>query len=514
VTDRHGGLEQAGRLAGIVFTVVGAAAALVWARFVYDALSGSKRFSRPFDIVLYLVAPAVLAVACFGARRLTAVQKLRLLLSGATAVASLYALELFVIMTTANAAQRVSAFDYQLQIQPPMVRLGSARNKEKFAAQLEKEFGVHVDVRQAADVLADWKTRGIDAVPIITATNHLLVRQPDGSLRSRISLDGREVIPLSSIANRVTLLCNESGQWIHIQTDSRGFNNPEDAWTTRPLEIAAVGDSFAHGYCVPGGKSFMDLIRQRAGATLNLGIAGDGPLTMLATLKEYLPPLRPKTVLWFYFEGNDLVDLQTERKSALLRKYLQPGFSQPALERQIDIDRAITAEIPALQQRDQLNLDVEAGNRIRYAVRSFLKVTALRNRLSPLVASDPETQAAAADYETTNLQVFREILTEARTDVASWNGALYFVYLPEWARYTSFTSWGKEKRAEVLRIVGDLGIPLIDIDPVFRAQGDPLRLFPFRSSSHYSEEGHRLVAEEVLRRLAALGGPPGSPTQR
>ena len=76
-----------------------------------------------------------------------------------------------------------------------------------------------------------------------------------------------------------------------------------------------------HGYCVPPEKSFVALIRQRHPATLNLGVAGDGPLLMLATLQEHLTALRPRTVLWFYFEGNDLLDLQTERQSAVLRSY-------------------------------------------------------------------------------------------------------------------------------------------------------------------------------------------------
>ncbi len=120
-------------------------------------------------------------------------------------------------------------------------------------------------------------------------------------------------------------------------------------------------------------------------------------------------------------------------------------------------------------------------------------------------ALDPELQAEAADFETTNLQVFRDILSQARTDVAAWNGELRFVYLPDWSRYTEFSTWGKEKRGQVLQIVKELGIPLIDIDPVFRAQGDPLRLFPFRQSGHYTEEGHRLVAEEILQRLSTSG---------
>ena len=38
----------------------------------------------------------------------------------------------------------------------------------------------------------------------------------------------------------------------------------------------------------------------------------------LATLKEYGPTLKPKLVLWFYYEGNDLRDLDGWEKNSPL----------------------------------------------------------------------------------------------------------------------------------------------------------------------------------------------------
>ncbi len=47
----------------------------------------------------------------------------------------------------------------------------------------------------------------------------------------------------------------------------------------------------------------------------------------------------------------------------------------------------------------------------------------------------------------------------------------------------------------------EAGVPVIDLDPAFRATGDPLALFPFRLPGHDTAEGHALVAQTVLRRL-------------
>jgi hypothetical protein len=91
------------------------------------------------------------------------------------------------------------------------------------------------------------------------------------------------------------------------------------------------------------GDNFISLIREQYPRTLNLGIERrNGHLVMLATLKEYAESVRPKVVLWFYFEGNDLRDLSDERRGPLLSRYLVSNqFSQHLSSRQDEIDRAL-----------------------------------------------------------------------------------------------------------------------------------------------------------------------------
>jgi hypothetical protein len=418
---------------------------------------------------------------------------------------SLYGVELALVLVGTSQISVFSAIDSQPHLQPVMAALAGSRRKARDAADLEARFGTAIDSRTAGEVIADLRKDGLDAIPIVTPSNHLFVSQPDGRITSAVEIDGREVMPLASVSGHDTLLCNESGQWVRYQSDSRGFNNPAGAWRLPRLEIAALGDSFTHGYCVPTGKNFVDLIRRHAPATLNLGIAGDGPLLMLATLEEYLPRLAPRTVLWFYYEGNDLTDLQTERLSPLLRNYLTDGFTQPDLARQSELDRAILTRVPTLLARQRDDEDSRWWNALLYGGVAFAKLTAIRGRLAPLGESDPQAAALAADFAGPNMAVFRDILQRARTRVAGWNGQLYFVYLPEWSRYTKYRSWGKDQRDEVLTLVRSLDIPIIDIDPVFQEHGDPLALFPFRGVGHYTDVGHRLVADAVLRQLAATG---------
>ena len=226
-----------------------------------------------------------------------------------------------------------------------MLDLRRSSDKENDAAQLSKKFGVQIDTRNASEVIADLNKSGVDTIPFVSPGNNLFVER-DGYRESVISVGGTEVIPLAGISNKLTLLCNENGQWVSYKSDAHGFNNPDPAiWKSAGVDIAALGDSFAQGYCVPPEKSFVGLIRQRYPVTLNLGIAGDGPLMMLATMREYLDEIKPKIVLWFYCEDNDLVELQGERRTALLTRYLEGDFKQSLIAQQTDIDDAMTKDI-------------------------------------------------------------------------------------------------------------------------------------------------------------------------
>ena len=100
------------------------------------------------------------------------------------------------------------------------------------------------------------------------------------------------------------------------------------------------------------------------------------------------------------------------------------------------------------------------------------------------------------------LPLFAKVLARADESVRAWGGKLYFVYLPEWEPFGNPVATDG-RREVVLEAVKTLGIPVIDIHRAFQDQKDPLALFPFRVDGHYNEEGHRVVAEAVLKSIPA-----------
>jgi len=484
-------LAKAETLADTGLFVGGVLVSLVFFNYFYHYVwTQQRQFSRPSDIVLYCVFPFGLAVFLFASLKFRPLQKINLLIFFMTFAGSAFGAELFLESWYPSGDSLA---------RPVMYRLADSKDVKKDAAALTKHFGVEIDTRTSDEVIADLQKDGVDAAPIISPSNHLFIRQGDGSIKSAIRIDGRELMPLAGLSNKDTLLCNEGGRWIDYRSDEHGFNNSNEIWQSDRLEIAALGDSFAHGYCVPSDKNFVGLIRQRYPATLNLGVAGNGPLLMLATLKEYVTRFRPKIVLWFYYEGNDLTDLQTEKKSALLMDYLKDGFTQPDLTRQSDIDLAIMHQIPRLKGLEEDKRRERQANQTTSKFVNFAKLSFLRERLGLSGGVDADQAEVLADLKGPNMNLFRDILFQAKSEVDGWGGHLYFVYLPEWIRYTHATSWGISAQGKVENLVGNLGIPIIRVDSVFAAASDPLSLFPFRAVGHYNKTGHRLVAEEVLK---------------
>jgi hypothetical protein len=158
-----------------------------------------------------------------------------------------------------------------------------ANQKAKMLDKLTKRFGVGIDIRDQHEVIADLQNQSIEAVPQVSL--HLLKEESRGN--SAISIQGVEVAPLGGIANRLTVVCNQNGKPLMYESDEHGFHNPKGLWRSGHIDIAAVGNSLTLGYCVPSDKNFVALIRGHYPATLNLGMPGEGPLRILATLKEY-----------------------------------------------------------------------------------------------------------------------------------------------------------------------------------------------------------------------------------
>jgi hypothetical protein len=358
--------------------------------------------------------------------------------------------------------------------------------------------GHPADQRSQYRVIRELRERGIDAVPSASPPNFYRHDPRTDQLSSIAAVNGQEALPLSmSVSNSVTVACNENGQWLIYRSDERGFRNPPGLWAKRPIDIVLLGDSFGYGSCEEDGADIAGPIRRRVPATLNLSASGGGGLSMLAYLNEYLFDLKPRHVVWLFFEGNDMQNIAEDLRMPLLRRYFDDrAFKIGLADRQDEVDAAARLLV------ERFLAGGEAPSPT-FRWRSLLFLGPLRKALDLPPITARWTRPTAKDLRIAELERAVGIM---KASVESWGGTLHFAYLPAWYRGRSAahsTELLDRIYGETLALLGRLGMTPIDLVPVFKAAPEPERLVSY-PASHYNDRGYRLVADAVLARLLAV----------
>ena len=299
--------------------------------------------------------------------------------------------------------------------------------------------------------------------------------------------------PLSGLSNQKTIHCNENGYYSIYQSDRHGFNNPDEEWDKDEIELFLIGDSYAHGACVNEPDTISGNLRKldnSENGILNLGQGGSGPLIQYAILREYLPVKNVKRVLWLYYEGNDLRNLNRELNSQILVNYLKDeNFTQNLILMKQEAEKLL------LKKLEKARFNQEAFIRFTW----FVKLYSIRQMIFP--APDPVPTPISI-----TTKVFENILKLSNKLTRENNSKLYFIYLPAYDRYTLDNNHHNYKNyKKVIEIVESLNIPVIDINKeLFEKHNDLLSLFPFRVWGHYNEKGYKLVAKTILNKIKEL----------
>jgi len=314
------------------------------------------------------------------------------------------------------------------------------------------------------------------------------------------SENNSELLILGGHSNIRTVFCNELGFYIIYKSDRYGFRNPDQEWNeNKNVEYLIVGDSLAHGMCVNENDTISGWLRnnnKNRNAVINLGMWADGPLLMYAKLREYLAISKAKNVLWLHSEGNDFTDLNHEKKSSILNKYLKDKkFSQNLANKQNKIDEIVVDLIENNKVKGQDNSFYKKN--FKNNIMLFLKLTRLRT----LTIDKPQVQMQPLIE---NMQLFKEIIISAKNLTEENNAKFFFVDLPDlFARKYSGQKnllFNEKKIAtqmtkEFLQLNK---IPYIDIyGLVFEKHDDPMSLFPFRGYGHFNPDGYKNSAKAI-----------------
>lgn len=330
-------------------------------------------------------------------------------------------------------------------------------------------------VKKAKEQNLEYDTRNIIEFYNDTNTNNdltIFLRSGENKKKSIYSFSG--------LSNKKTILCNESGTYIIYKSDKFGFRNKNTSWEKKDFEYLLLGDSFIHGSCVNDKDTISSKLEEISKKnTINLGIGGFGPLHQYASLREYM--LKPtKNILWFYWEGNDLQNLNEELQNTYLKNYLEDdSYTQLLHKKQEIIDQTI---------RDNLNYYTKKSN----SAKDFFKLYKTRIFLLNPHKIKPEINIPGE---------FEKILTKTKNLAQDSKAKLWFIYLPQYMRYKD-TNYKNKNYFKVKEIVKKLDIPIIDIhEKYFLKEKNPLKNFYFELRSHYTADAYDKITRIIYNHI-------------
>lgn len=328
-------------------------------------------------------------------------------------------------------------------------------------------------------------------------------------------VDGQQTLPFGGVSSKRTVFCNENGYWAEYVADEHGFNNPKGIWGQAPLDAVVIGDSYSQGACVPPDKITAAYVRQKLPKTLTLGMCANGPLMEYANLKEFVVDLKPRIVLWVYY-NNDLSDMDVEAQSTLLLRYVDDdSFRQNLAARQPQIDEALDDYLDAFGARSPAwPSSLAAVGLTRQSTPLGLQDLVMREQhsnFSAFLRLDWFTNTISTRFLDTayfdsppKWDLFKKVLGKAKTTVDSWGGKMYFVYLPDVHYLASRGKKEQPNRNGVLAAAKEAGLPVIDVHEVFLQQPNPDGFRP-HYDAHFTEEGFALVGKVINDALTKDG---------
>lgn len=289
--------------------------------------------------------------------------------------------------------------------------------------------------------------------------------------------------------------------------DSTGFRNESDLASA---DIGVIGDSYIEAMDVPTAEVMTSVLAQLTGMTVaNLGQSGYSARRELIVLKRYALPLRPKVIVWAFYEGNDLSEIDIY-DSIIASGGARAMFRASLLDR--SFSKNALGALYGLLWHCQPN---------PVAQRRFGVVTDTDGRRVRLYFGDPGNAIGPISlHDATALEKLLGILSEAHALTRARGIQLVIAYIPDPFRVyrtvaefppdSECLGWKVNDLPQRLRqLVGEVSadVGFLDLTPALIAEARVGQILYWPDDTHWTPAGHRVAAqtlsEFVRNRLAA-----------
>lgn len=277
-----------------------------------------------------------------------------------------------------------------------------------------------------------------------------------------------------------------------VAYDRNGFRNEADLTAAN---IVVIGDSFIEAPTMATAQLMTTVLAYLTGRTVaNLGLSAYGPQQELAVLKRYALALRPRVIVWAFYEGNDFKDLRRYEK---LHDQVLGGHA-PGLFRTSLAHNSIMALYRGLRGCVDRQQPLVPSGIFRTIDDSAVRMYFLHR-----------TQAVTDN----DLTALAGILAKA-DEIARQNDIRFLLlFVPTSFRvYHDLVACARESDCAIddlpQRIESTISnvsrrIEYVDLTPMFRAAAARGELIYRPDDIHWAPAGHRLAAEITMKVLAS-----------
>ena len=226
------------------------------------------------------------------------------------------------------------------------------------------------------------------------------------------------------------ILCNENGQYVVFKSDKYGFRNDNKNYLDQNFIDGKmpiiIGDSFGIGVCVRN-EFYLKNIKKKV---LNLSVSGSGPTSQMSLIKEFLKKFKTNKIIWLFYEGNDLLDLEIEKKNIIFKEYFKKDSSWTNYSYFDDIKesekliRNYTDLSKNIKDKHQYSFkDIIYGK--EFSLKRLVKLTALRNIY--------RNNKSSLNYnKSLILNDYLTMFTKLNNELVNKNIEVKFIFLPDY----------------------------------------------------------------------------------
>tara|TARA_B100000886_G_scaffold321093_1_gene263056 strand:+ start:145 stop:1308 length:1164 start_codon:yes stop_codon:yes gene_type:complete len=301
-------------------------------------------------------------------------------------------------------------------------------------------------------------------------------------------------LPLSTISNKNIYLCNENGIPVNYFSDKFGFRNKNSIYSDDKEKIIFLGDSFIIGFCHEDPETISNIVYKnlKKKNILNLSQGGTGPLTQLATLREYSYDINFSHVFWFLFTGNDFINLEQELKNTYLKKYIDQSYSQNLKIKQNKIDN-FYLDMIGDRMYNLVSPDDNFTKNYKQKKINFINLFKLR-KIREIIISSKSVQ-----IEKNLIDKYLDLVIKTKVNQLQ-DKNLTIVILPEERTFKLFHYDKYYRLNYIKKTLAQNNINVLDLSSKYKKKYNFLDLY-YSRYTHYNKNAQNIIALDLINSI-------------